>query len=60
MSQKQNKNKQNSNVIKTEMSPKLDCHQNWNVTKMKFHQKQNATKNEISPKLKCHQKQKCP
>ena len=38
----------NWNVTKTEMSPKLKCHQNWNVTKT-----------EMLPKLKCHKIKKC-
>ena len=49
------------NVIKTEILPKLKCHQNWYVTKtemspkLKCHQNCSFTKTELSPKLKCHQ-----
>ena len=56
----------NWNIIKTqmwkkEMSQKLICHQNWNVTKteillrLKFHQNWIVTKTEVSLKLKCYQ-----
>ena len=43
------------------MSPKLICHQNWNVTKIemlpkpKGHKKWNDIKTVMSPKWKCHQ-----
>ena len=43
------------------MSPKLICHQNWNVTesemspKLKFHQRWIVTKTEVSSKLKYYQ-----
>ena len=46
------------------MSPKLKCHQNWNLSKLKCHQlichrNLNVTKTEMSPELKYHQKLKC-
>ena len=47
-------------IIKTEILPKLKCHQNWYVTKtkmspyLKCHQNWSLTKTELLPKLKCH------
>ena len=44
------------------MSPKIKCHQNWNVTtnemsqRLKCHQNWNDTKTEMSLILKCHKK----
>ena len=42
------------NITKTQMSPKLKCHQNWNDTKTEMSPKLNVTKAEMSIKLKCH------
>ena len=48
------------------ISPKLNCHQNWNITeaamspKLKCHLNWNVTITKMLPKLKCHKIQKCP
>ena len=48
-------------LSKQEISPKLKCPQNWNITKtvmspkLKYHQIWNVTKTEVLPKLNCHQ-----
>ena len=52
----------NRNVTKNNISPELNCHQNWNVIetkillKLKCHQNKNVTKTVISPELNCYQK----
>ena len=57
---------QNGNLTKTDMSPKLKCHQIWNVTKtevspkLNCHQNWSVIKTEMLPKLKCYQTLLCP